>query len=241
MLLTISLYALATALATGLGALPFLFIKNPTEKVLSWGNVIAAGCMLGASALLIREGVNETLPGLLIGAGIGALFIIITQRVLRDHHDVSIASLKGASARQALLIIGVMTVHSFTEGIGIGVSFGDTMEFGVLIAIAMAIHNIPEGLAISLILIPRGASIWQAIGWSIFSSIPQVLMAVPAFLFIEQFRALLAPGLGFAAGAMIFMCFSELIPEARKNLSRTQVSTGAIIAGTLLFALELVL
>src|ERR671930_370021 len=63
--------------------------------------------------------------------------------------------------------------------------------FGVLIALAIAIQNIPEGLAISLVLVPRGASARAAAAWSIFSSLPQPLLAVPAFLFVDHFTAVL--------------------------------------------------
>jgi zinc transporter ZupT len=54
----------------------------------------------------------------------------------------------------------------------------------------------------------------KAIWWSIFSSLPQPLMAIPAFLFVETFREYLPFGLGFAAGAMIWMVFADLVPEA---------------------------
>jgi zinc transporter ZupT len=63
------------------------------------------------------------------------------------------------------MIVGVMTLHSFTEGIGVGVSFGDGAALGLLIATAIAVHNIPEGLAISLVLVPRGVSISRAAVW----------------------------------------------------------------------------
>ena len=65
-------------------------------------------------------------------------------------------SVLAAGARKALLILGVMTAHSFAEGIGVGVSFGSTITFGVFMSIAIAVHNIPEGLAISLSMVPRG-------------------------------------------------------------------------------------
>ena len=60
-----------------------------------------------------------------------------------------------------------MTLHSFTEGVGVGAAFGSGKELGLAIAIAIAVHNIPEGLAISLVLVPRGASVKSAAGWSI--------------------------------------------------------------------------
>jgi zinc transporter, ZIP family len=52
----------------------------------------------------------------------------------------------------------------------------------------MAIHNIPEGVAISLALVPRGLSVFFAVLWCILSSIPQPIFAVPSFMFVEQVR-----------------------------------------------------
>jgi hypothetical protein len=101
--------------------------------------------------------------------------------------------MSGLDARKALLIVGVMTIHSFTEGVGIGVSFGGDQALGLFISLALAVHNVPEGLAISLVLVPRGVGWVRAALWSIFSSLPQPLMAVPAFYFVEVFRPLLPP------------------------------------------------
>ena len=63
-------------------------------------------------------------------------------------------------------------------------------------------------------LVPRGASPRTAAAWSVFSSLPQPLMAVPAFLFVEAFSEFLPIGLGFAAGAMLWLVVADLIPEA---------------------------
>ncbi len=79
---------------------------------------------------------------------------------------------------------------------------------------ALAIHNIPEGLAITAVMRPRGVSLWACAGWSIFSSLPQPLTAVPAFLLVERVRPALPVGLGFAAGAMVYMVLIEILPEA---------------------------
>ncbi|MEX0820393.1 MAG: phosphoglycerate kinase [Pirellulaceae bacterium] len=80
-------------------------------------------------------------------------------------------------------------------------------------------------LAISLVLVPRGTPIWKAATWSIFTSLPQPLMAVPAFLFVLAFQPFLPVGLGLAAGAMIWMVFAELIPDALKRASGPTVDT----------------
>ena len=127
---------------------------------------------------------------------------------------------------KALMIVGVMTIHSFTEGIGIGVSYGGGAGARrIPITVAIAVHNIPEGLAISLVLVPRGTRVVTAAAWSIFSSLPQPLMAVPAFVFVDFFRAVLPVGLGFAAGAMLWMVVRQLMPDAVRDASTPAVAS----------------
>jgi len=220
----VAVAASITAVATGFGALPFLFIDEIDRHWLGVGNALAAGLMLGASLGLIREGVvlqEIAQPTLRVLAGmmIGVALVYLAHRVLENRgEEFSIGRVQGANAAQMLMIVGVMTAHSFAEGIGVGVSYGDGTAFGAFISVAIAIHNIPEGLAISLILIPRGTSVFRSALWSMFSSLPQPLMAIPAFLFVLIFRPLLPIGLGLAAGAMLWMVFSELLPEALEDL-----------------------
>ena len=218
-----TLAAFVTALATGLGALPFAFVPGMSRAWLGVSNALAAGFMLSASGALLVEGAIRGVGRTAVGAAVGAVFIYVTHRAL-GHREMHFAELQGADAMKAILIIGVMTVHSFAEGVGVGVSYGGGVELGVLITIAIAIHNIPEGLAISLVLVPRGASVRAAAGWSIFSSLPQPLVAAPAFVFVEQFTPFLPVGLGFAGGAMIWVVLSELLPEARAELSASRLA-----------------
>jgi ZIP family zinc transporter len=231
---TVFVLAVLTAVATGLGALPFAFAKHPTRGWLGASNAVAAGLMLAASFGLIYEGVNYGLSRTLAGALLGLAFIVAARRFLQqDEHPAVFAGMGGLDARKALLIVGVMTVHSFTEGVGIGVSFGGGQSLGLFISLALAVHNVPEGLAISLVLVPRGVGWLRAAWWSVFSSLPQPLMAVPAFLFVEHFRPLLPYGLGFAAGAMIWMVFSELVPDALEEASSNLVAvvvTASVVA-----------
>jgi zinc transporter ZupT len=225
------LAALVTALATGLGALPFVVFRHMSRAWLGISTAIAAGFMLGASAALFWEGGDVGVLRTIAGAAAGVAFIELTRRRLGHRHDeLHLGALRGADAVKALLIVGVMTIHSFTEGVGVGVSFGGGEALGVFITTAIAVHNIPEGLAISLVLVPRGVSALRAAAWSVFSSLPQPLMAVPAFLLVEWFEPVLPAGLGFAGGAMVWMVAAELVPEAREELSVRAVA--ATIAGS---------
>lgn len=220
------LYALITAVATGLGALPFFFFKKLTRSWLGISNAIASGLMLAASFGLIYEGLNYDLWFTFYGIIIGLIFIIASQKFLNRYDDrFSIKNIRKADSTKMLLIVGIMTVHSFTEGVSVGVSFSGSLDLGIFITTAIAVHNIPEGLAISLVLIPRGTSPLKAAWWSIFSSLPQPLMAVPAFIFVEIFRDYLPMGLGFAGGAMIWMVFAELIPDAMEENDASIIAT----------------
>jgi len=219
-----------TALFTGLGAVPFVFLKNISRKWIGIFNGLAAGLMLGASHQLISEGITLDAPKTLGGLLLGLILIVAADRLIENHDDIDIAGLKKADVRKTLLILGVMTAHSFAEGIGVGVSFGGGEELGFFVAAAIAVHNIPEGLAISLVLIPRGFSILSAGWWSIFSSLPQPLMAVPAFLFVLIFTPFLPVGLGLAAGAMIWMVFAELVPDALETASKSAVGAAVTLA-----------
>ena len=226
-ILTVTVAAAITAVMTGVGALPFLFIRDIGDRTLGWSNAAAAGLMLAASHSLVSEGVSLAAGLTLAGVVVGLLAILASDRLLDRADGFSIADLEGASAVRALLILGIMTAHSFAEGIGVGVSFAGNEGLGVFITTAIAFHNVPEGLAIALVLVPRGTPVWKAALWAIFSSLPQPLMAAPAFIFVEWFRPMLPAGLGLAAGAMIWMVFAELTPDALKK--STPASAAAVI------------
>jgi zinc transporter, ZIP family len=240
--ITVTVAAFLTALATGLGALPFVFVRSMSRRWLGVSNALAAGFMLSASGALLIEGLIRGVLRVVAGAVAGAFLIAVTHRLIAHREDLQLGGLRAADATKAILIIGVMTLHSLSEGVGIGVSYGGGAKLGAFITIAIAIHNIPEGLAISLVLVPRGASVASAAWWSVFSSLPQPLIAPLAYLFVEEFRPFLAVGLGFAAGAMLWVVFAELLPDARAELQpRTLLGwvSGSLAAMSLLQALLL--
>lgn len=232
------LAALMTALATGLGALPFLLVRSISLRWVSLANALAAGMMLAASHALIAEGLKLSPERLIIGILIGLAAIVAGKRLVAAPHDLHIANLSGLNARKAALLIGVMTAHSFAEGVSVGVSFAADDTLSTYITSAIAVHNIPEGLAISVVLVPLGTPVWKAALWSIFTSLPQPLAAVPSYLLVETFQPFLPIGLGIAAGAMIWMVFSELIPDANKNASSSTVGIVVTLALAAMLAFQ---
>lgn len=238
--LSVFLLALITALATGLGALPLLAKRAADPRWIGLGDAAAAGFMLAASAALVVEGASRDLWRLSAGAAAGLVFIVLARRAVGGREHAHLGALRGADATRAIVIIVVMTVHSFAEGAGVGVAFGGGQTLGVLITAAIALHNIPEGLAISLVLVPRGVRVGTAAAWSIGSSLPQPLVAVPAFLLVESFSSALAVGFGFAAGAMTWMALAELVPAARARVGRADVGRALAASFAAMTLLQLV-
>lgn len=233
--------ALITALATGLGAAPFLFVSRLARSAIGVANALAAGFMIAATGLLFYEGADINASRTVGGAAVGALFVALASWLLAARPHVHFEALASADARKALLLVGVMTVHSFAEGVGVGVSFAGGESLGLVTALAIAIHNIPEGLAISLVLVPRGVRVLHAAGWSVLSSLPQPLVALPAFAFVAVFDGLVPLALGFAGGAMLWMVAAQVVPDALRASSRRTVAV-ALAASTLaMLALEVVL
>ncbi|OWZ17171.1 Zinc (Zn2)-Iron (Fe2) Permease [Phytophthora megakarya] len=235
-----------TAVATGIGALPFYWIRDLDKYWLGICNGLAAGMMIAATGCLFYEGwylpqatdygVSVTYR-LFLGAFLGVLFIKFTKIFLEDYDDVTVCGLKGLDARKALLIMAVMTLHSVSEGIGVGVSFGGEggIRRGHIVTMTMAIHNIPEGVAISLSLVPRGLSVFYAVLWCIMSSAPQPIFAVPAFLFVEQWLPILPCGLGFAGGAMAYVAVQELLPESLEDTKSVPTTVSATAFAFMVF------
>jgi len=294
---------LVTALATGLGAIPFFFIEEFSDRwnVALWG--IASGIMVAASLFgLINEGLQyatEGLPTLMLGGLLTGVALVEASDRLLDRIDIGPDDDTGSTEKDAqhdiegggnhpgpvadvdtdggtrpapdtqaqddqrleakafadgdvrtlVLILGILTVHSFPEGVAVGVSFaelgfeGGMNVFGVAIPIlavfmtvAISIHNIPEGTAIAIPMRAMGLSKWRMVGAAVFSSLPQPVGAVIAFAFVTWAESFLPFGFGFAAGAMIYLVVTEFIPEALETGANLQYGgyralAGGIVAG----------
>lgn len=218
--------ALMTDLATGLGALPFAFVRNLS---LPWQGMMtsaAAGMMLSASVFTLTGEAMKSgaLWQVLAGLLAGAAFFSWTARLVHGN-EWTIGALSADESRQGILVLVAMFIHSIPEGIAVGVGYATgEMGFGLLLATAIAVHNIPEGIAVSMPLRARGISVTKCVGYAILTSAPQPIAAVPAFLLVSVFRPLLPLGLGFAGGAMIFLVAFELLPESLERCSREQTA-----------------
>ena len=111
--------------------------------------------MVSASLSLCYEGFqfNEVSgafgyhSGFRVGLGIlcGIIFVLFIKRIMSQYEDLKLGDISGASAQKILLIMLVMTLHSLTEGVGIGVAFGGKSgpRLGKMISLSLAMHNIP--------------------------------------------------------------------------------------------------
>jgi len=223
--------ALFTAVATGLGALPVLILKNSEPRWRGIAAATASGMMLSASVFALadealgRGGAAEVVAGMLSGA----LFFSWTSRVI-EARGWTFEGWSSRSSKQAILLLLTLFVHSIPEGAAIGVGYATgEIKFGWLLAVAIAVHNIPEGTAVSLPLRANGASIAKCIWYSILTSTPQPIVAVPAFLLVQYFQPLLPASLGFAGGAMIFLVIQELLPESFEHSSPTEAAWGVTV------------
>jgi ZIP family zinc transporter len=219
---------LVTALATGVGALPFFFLDEITDRgnVFLWG--LASGIMVSASLFgLVKEGLAEGTPlEIGVGALAGVALVVLAHEVIVDA-EINPRQYEEADFKKLVLILGILTVHSFPEGVAVGVSFAD-LNLGtgatflgftvpllaVFMTLAISIHNIPEGTAVSIPLKAMGVSNPRMVWWAVFSSLPQPVGAVIAFVFVRLAREFLPFGFGFAAGAMVYLVLSEFLPEA---------------------------
>jgi ZIP family zinc transporter len=237
----------AAGLATGAGALPVLAIRGISPKVESGFLGFAAGVMLAAAFFsLILPGLEAaeqnggTKAGAAATVGFAILLGAFTLQLLNQvapHEHFVIGRTPGALAsrlKRIWLFVIAITLHNFPEGLAVGVSFGGgNMSNGAATALGIGLQNIPEGLAVAVSLASVGYSRLFAFLAALATGLVEPVGGLVGIAAVSYSSMLLPWGLGFAAGAMIWVVSSEIIPETHRE-GQQNAATTALMGGLVL-------
>jgi ZIP family zinc transporter len=237
--LVLLLAASATALATGLGAIPVFLFGRDTERATPFLLGFAAGVM-GIAALvglLIPAAEEGSMTEVGLGLAIGVGFLLLVGR--RFHADHGFMGRTGPGARTSALVFVVLFVHSLPEGLAIGTAFAsDRTGLSLFVIVAIGIQNIPEGTSVAIPMqevgFGRARQFWAAVA----TSAPQPLGALIAFLAVEEVGGLLPFSFAFAAGAMLALIAAELLPRAYGGPRRVGASAGLCLGAAVMLGLS---
>jgi ZIP family zinc transporter len=237
--LILALAGTATALVTGLGAIPVSRLGERADllRPALWG--LTAGLMTVASVVglllpALDEGRTRSVIG---GLAVGVLFLLASRRVL-EGRDVHVGTLSGAGVRRSVLVFGVLLVHSLPEGFAIGTAYASSTDgLGLFVILAIALQNVPEGTSVAIPMDAAGFTRRRQFWAAVLTSAPQPAGAVLAYLLVEQITTLLPFSFGFAAGAMLSLVAVEILPQAAARGGRPMAAGGAVIGGGLMLAL----
>ncbi|GAB6066782.1 ZIP family metal transporter [Methylothermus subterraneus] len=240
------LASVLAGLATVLGALPAVLLREISFRAVNFMMGMAAGIMLAATAYsLVEPGVeygNALWPGfgvyvVVAGILVGAWFLDWAERAVP--HELFADELDAAaSLRKVWLFVAAITLHNFPEGLSVGVSFGGgDFANGTLLAIAIGAQNVPEGLAVALPLVGIGYKPWKAVAIALLSGGVEPIGGLLGVTMVTVFETLLPLAMGFAAGAMLYVIAYEIIPEFHAK-ERSRVAVFGVLLG---FAVMVVL
>lgn len=236
------LAACATALATGLGAIPVFYLGERAAQLTPVLLGFAAGVMGVASvAGLLAPALEEGSPAAIVsGLLAGGLLLGVARRQLDG--GTGFMGSSGPSARTSALVFLVLFVHSLPEGFAVGTAFAsDRAGLSAFVILAIAIQNIPEGTSVAIPMAAAGFSrmrqFWAAVG----TSAPQPVGALVAFVLVEQVEALLPLSFSFAAGAMLALIAVELLPSAYAGGRRAGPNAGLALGAALMLGLTFAL
>lgn len=238
-------------LATTLGAAPALFlrgIRQSTEDVMLG---FAAGMMLAASCFsLILPGLDsgEAITGsavggaalVVLGMAFGvALMLGIDNLTPHEHTNTGPCGPGHERCDRAWLFVLAIAIHNLPEGMAVGVSFAQgDMSVGLPLATAIALQDIPEGLAVALTLRAVGMSPMLAVVVAGASGLLEPVGALLGAGLAGGWLFAYPIGLGLAAGAMLFVVSHEVIPETHRNGHQTLATLGLMAGFCLMMVLD---
>jgi zinc transporter ZupT len=219
----------AAAVAAVLGAGPFLFRKALPIGQIGWANAGAAGMMLGAAYILLIAGLPRGHAAVAAGALIGIAFVALTH-TLSGTDDLDLNSLDDMSPAYGYQVLFVNTLHSASEGVAIGAAMALDLPLGIFMALAMAVHNIPEATVLCAILTGRRVALANAAGLAVVTNLSQMLLAVVTFAIVTAAPSTLPWALGFAVGALIQLVMAELLPQSYHQAGHRSIALVAALA-----------
>lgn len=232
-----------TYLMTTIGSMVVLFFKKINNKILSFVFGFSSGIMIASSffSLLLSSleeinTENKLEVGLVILSFLlGSIFILVLD-IIFEKKDSSLN----------LMTISI-TLHNIPEGMAIGVAFGLCYLNNIpytsawILALGIGIQNLPEGSAVSLPLYTSGTPKLKAFFLGQCSGLVEILFGVLGAVFVLFFNTSLPFILSFAAGTMIYVVCSELIPETFKENKNLIGILGILLGFTLMMSLDLLL
>ena len=242
---------LVAAMATALGTVPIVFSQRMSERTQDTLLGFGAGVMLAACAFsLILPGMeavrslqlwggSEWAASGVIGLAIllGAAGMMGFDRLLPHEHFIKGREGMEMDAvrklQRAWLFVFAIALHNLPEGLAIGVAYAGNGLGGNALATGIAIQDIPEGLVVAMALVTAGYRRRTAILVAILTGMVEPVGAVLGALIVSTSMAVLPWGLGFAAGAMLFVISHEIIPESHRK-GHERFATGGLMLGFVL-------
>lgn len=259
------LVTLGAGLATGIGSFIAFTAKTTNKKFLSFMLGVSAGVMIYVSLVeifqkaVISLGVaagNDGTGYLLATLGFfgGIIFIALIDKLIApdqgNPHEIHSASEMDdpkEKERTALLRMGTFTaiaiaIHNFPEGLATFLATIEDPTLGIAIAVAVAIHNVPEGVAVSIPIYHATGSRLKAFWYSFASGIVEPIGALLGFFILQQFFNDYVFGIVFAGVAGIMVFISlDQLLPTAQKYGYHHLSIYGVIAGMALMAVSLVL
>lgn len=256
------LLTLLAGLATGIGSLIAFFAKSTNKKFLSFSLGLSAGVMIyvsfveifaQAQSLLTSElGTTKGMLSTVLCFFLGILLIGVIDRLVpsfENPHEIrSVENMEQSAKRDPRLMkMGIMTalaigIHNFPEGIATFMSAVDDPTLGVAIAAAIAIHNIPEGIAVSVPIYHATGNKKKAFRLSLLSGLSEPVGALLAYLILMPFMSSTLLGCVLASVAGIMVFISlDELLPAAREYGEHHISIYGLIAGMAIMAFSLVL
>lgn len=228
--------------ATAFGALLAIGLRTVSQRTQDSLLGFAAGMMLAAASFsLILPGLaageeilgNSSLAAVtvVLGLGLGALLMLGLDRFTpHEHASTGPCGPDCERLNRVWLFVFAIALHNLPEGMAIGVSFANgDMSVGLPLTTAISIQDIPEGLAVALALRAVGLSALVSALVAAASGLMEPLGALVGMGISTGFAIAYPVSLGLAAGAMIFVVSHEVIPETHRNGHQTPATVGLMI------------